>query len=153
MRKINRIVVHCSASNQKLSSADIVAYHLRPVAKGGRGWKRPGYHYVVAADGNVTNTLDVAFVSNGAKGYNSDSIHVCYIGGIDRNGKAVDNRTDCQKSALLTLLAELKRRFSNVPVVGHRDLSKDTNGNGKIDLWERIKDCPCFDAAEEYALL
>lgn len=23
--------------------------------------------------------------------------------------------------------------------------------NGKVDIWERIKECPCFDAIPEYA--
>ena len=34
--------------------------------------------------------------------------------------------------------------------MGHRDISPDKNGNGKIDTWEYIKACPCFNAMEEY---
>lgn len=151
MRKINRIVIHCSASNQNLTAADIVAYHLRPVNKGGRGWKRPGYHFIVSADGEVTQSVGIENISNGAKGYNSDSIHVCYIGGIDSFGRATDNRTSIQKRAMLELLIKLHHQFPTAKIVGHRDLSKDLNGNGKIDVWERIKACPCFDATDEYS--
>ena len=25
------------------------------------------------------------------------------------------------------------------------------NHNGRIDTWERIKECPCFDAIDEYS--
>ena len=64
---------------------------------------------------------------------------------------SVDNRTPEQKAALVKLLTELKTEFPVAQIVGHRDLSPDLNGNGVIDPWERIKDCPCFDAILEYA--
>jgi N-acetylmuramoyl-L-alanine amidase (T3 lysozyme) len=75
---------------------------------------------------------------------------VAYIGGIDREGKGVDNRTPEQKAALLDLLRELKRQYPTASILGHRDFSPDKNGNGIVDPWERIKECPCFDAIPEY---
>lgn len=149
-RVIRRIVVHCSAGSQSTKASEIVAYHLRPAALGGRGWKTPGYHYIVEADGNVVNTVEEHRIANGAKGFNSDSLHVCYVGGIDSKGRATDNRTDEQKQSLRRLLGELRRRYPDAEIVGHRDLSPDKNGNGKVDVWERVKACPSFDAAEEY---
>ena len=89
-------------------------------------------------------------MSNGVQGYNSTSINVAYIGGIDSKGKAVDNRTDAQKASLIKLLKELRDRYPKAQILGHRDISPDTNHNGKIDSWERIKECPCFDAMIEY---
>lgn len=94
--------------------------------------------------------LGEQFVSNGVQGYNSTSINVAYMGGIDSNGKAVDNRTEAQKASLVKLLKELRGRYPKAQFLGHRDISPDTNGNGKVDSWERIKECPCFDAKEEY---
>ena len=35
-------------------------------------------------------------------------------------------------------------------VIGHRDTSPDTNNNGVIDPFERIKECPCYDVIPEY---
>ena len=70
MRIINKIIVHCSAGSQKNKASDIVAYHLRPVAKGGRGWKVPGYHYIIEADGTVVATVPEEQVSNGVAGQN-----------------------------------------------------------------------------------
>lgn len=87
---------------------------------------------------------------DGVQGYNSTSINVAYMGGIDANGKAVDNRTDAQKASLVKLLKELRGRYPNAQILGHRDISPDTNHNGKVDSWERIKECPCFDAIIEY---
>lgn len=144
MRSIKRIFVHCTAGNQHQKIADLQAEFKR------KGWKNPGYHYVIQADGTITQLLGEQFVSNGVKGYNSTSINVAYMGGIASDGKAVDNRTPEQKESLLKLLKELKGRYPKAEIMGHRDISPDTNGNGIVDPWERIKECPCFDAKEEY---
>lgn len=144
MRGIKRIFVHCTAGSQRQTVTDLQAEFKR------KGWKNPGYHYVIQADGTVKQLLGEQFVSNGVKGYNSTSVNVAYMGGIDADGKAVDNRTDAQKASLLTLLKELKGRYPKAEILGHRDISPDTNGNGIVDPWERIKECPCFNARDEY---
>ena len=136
--------MHCTAGSQRQTVADLQAEFKR------KGWKNPGYHYVIQADGTVKQLLGEQFVSNGVKGYNSTSVNVAYMGGIDADGKAVDNRTDAQKASLLTLLKELKERYPKAEILGHRDISPDTNGNGIVDPWERIKECPCFNARDEY---
>jgi len=85
-------------------------------------------------------------VSNGVQGYNSTSINVSYIGGIDNKGRAIDNRTEAQKTSLLTLLKDLKRKYPNAHIMGHRDIwGKDKS------KWKKM--CPCFDAEAEYAFL
>lgn len=144
MRSIKRIFVHCTAGSQRQTVADLQAEFKR------KKWKRPGYHYVVQADGTITQLLDEEYVSNGVKGYNSTSIHVAYMGGIGAQGKATDNRTDAQKESLRKLLKLLKSRYPEADIMGHRDISPDKNGNGIVDSWERIKECPCFNAKEEY---
>lgn len=144
MRSIKRIFVHCTAGSQRLKIADLQAEFKR------KGWKHPGYHYVIQADGTITQLLGEQFVSNGVKGYNSTAVNVAYMGGIDAQGKAVDNRTPEQKASLVKLLKELKGRYPKAEIMGHRDISPDTNGNGIVDPWERIKECPCFNAKDEY---
>lgn len=144
MRSIKRIFVHCTAGSQRQKIADLQAEFKR------KGWKHPGYHYVIQADGTITQLLGEQFVSNGVKGYNSTAVNVAYMGGIDAQGKAVDNRTPEQKASLVKLLKELKGRYPKAEILGHRDISPDTNGNGIVDSWERIKECPCFNAKDEY---
>ena len=146
MREINNIVVHCTAGAQTQTAAQVISYHRRVL-----GWKAPGYHYIVEPDGHVTCALPESQVANGAKGHNSDSIHISYIGGVDAKGKGIDNRTLAQKEALVRILKELRMRYPHARILGHRDIaSKDTNHNGIIDPWERVKECPCFDAIPEY---
>ena len=102
-------------------------------------------------------------MTNGVKGYNSDTIHICYVGGVMRTNvnKALDTRTDLQKAGIVTCIIEAinwckangQDVTQNLGVVGHRDFSKDKNSNGAIESWERIKECPSFNAIEEYSYL
>nr|DAK05561.1 MAG TPA: endodeoxyribonuclease I [Caudoviricetes sp.] len=144
MRNIKYIAVHCTASSQHATSKELLLEFKR------KGWSKPGYHYIVDVSGKVFNTLSEDEVSNGVKGFNSNLINVAYIGGIDTKGKPVDNRTEEQKKSLLLLLKALRKKYPNAIIQGHRDFSPDTNKNGIVDPWERIKACPCFDAKVEY---
>lgn len=140
--------MHCSATpeGRDVTAADINKMHIA------RGFKKIGYHYVIRLDGTVETGRKENEVGSHAKGYNANSIGVCYVGGLASDGKTPkDTRTAAQKSALKKLLHTLKQRYPNARIVGHRDLSPDTNHNGKVDKWEWIKACPCFDAIPEYA--
>lgn len=140
--------MHCSATpeGRDVTAADINKMHIA------RGFKKIGYHYVIRLDGTVETGRKENEVGAHAKGYNANSIGVCYVGGLASDGKTPkDTRTAAQKSALKKLLHTLKQRYPNARIVGHRDLSPDTNHNGKVDKWEWIKACPCFDAIPEYA--
>ena len=144
MRTIERIFVHCTAGSQKQTIEDLKAEFKR------KGWKSYGYHYVIMPDGKIENILSEENVSNGVQGYNQTAINVAYIGGIDAKGKGVDNRTEEQKKSLRTLLSNLKNKYPSAKIMGHRDISPDKNGNGIVDPWERIKECPAFNAIDEY---
>lgn len=137
MRDIKRIFVHCTAGSQKATLEDLLNEFRA------KGWNNPGYHYVVFPDGKVEHILPEDKISNGVQGYNSTSINVAYVGGIDSKGGATDNRTQEQKDALNHLLFGLKTRYPNAHIMGHRDIwGKDPK------KW--MKMCPCFDAEAEY---
>ena len=140
MRDIRKIFVHCTAGSQKQTKNDLLKEFKN------KGWKNPGYHYVVFPDGKIEQLLDENEVSNGVQGYNSTSINIAYVGGIDRQGRAVDNRTEAQKMAFTELLTRLKNKYPNAHIMGHRDIwGKDKS------KWKKM--CPCFDAEAEYAYL
>lgn len=141
LRTIKRIFVHCTAGNQKTTTINTLKNEFKA-----RGWKVAGYHYVVFPNGNVIQMTDENVVANGVRGYNENSIHVSWVGGY--NG--IDNRTKEQKETLILLLKELKAKYPFASILGHRDISPDINHNGIVDAWERIKNCPCFDAIKEY---
>ena len=145
MRSIKRIFVHCTAGNKR-QIAESLLYFFHHV----KGWNNPGYHYVVEYDGKVVQLAPEERVVNGVKGFNSTSISIAYTGGIDDKGKACDTRSNAQKKAMRELLEELRQRYPDAEILGHRDISPDTNHNGIVDPWERIKECPSFDAKKEY---
>lgn len=133
MRNINLIIVHCSATpeGRNVAVADIDRWHRE------RGFDGIGYHYVVYIDGSVHEGRPLNKVGAYCKGHNAHSIGICYIGGVDLNGKPKDTRTLAQKDALVNLLMRLKRRFPKAVIRGHRDFA--------------AKACPSFDATKEYA--
>ncbi len=133
MRKINYIAVHCTATAQSATVESIKRYWKEQL-----GWKSPGYHYIIDSKGEITQLLDCAEVSNGVRGHNSETINVCYIGGVDGENKPIDNRTRQQCGKLRFLIRKLKELHSNAIIQGHRDFPNVA------------KACPCFDAKEEY---
>lgn len=133
MRQIDKIIVHCSATprGRAFSVADIDGWHKA------RGFKGVGYHYVVMLDGTVCPARPLARIGAHCLGQNAASIGVCYIGGLESDGKTpADTRTPGQKRALSALIAELRQRFPRISVHGHCEFA--------------AKACPCFDAASEY---
>lgn len=154
MRKITRLNIHCTATRagRTYTVADIDRDHK---ARGfGKGASRPcGYHYIIYADGSVHQGRRDDEVGANAAGYNTESIGIVYVGGLDANGKPADTRTPAQIAAMARLVRDLAVKYG-VPrarILGHRDLSPDTNGNGRIDPWEWTKQCPCFNVQAELA--
>ena len=133
MRTITLIIVHCSANRagSALRMADIDSYHRS------LGWIGCGYHYVIPTDGAIEPGRPEEMVGAHCKNHNRHSIGVCYIGGLSKDGKPADTRTDAQRIALRNLLEQLHRRYPDALIVGHRDLDPQ-------------KVCPCFDVANEY---
>lgn len=146
MRPIGYIVLHCSATRtgQKVTVKDIEKWHKA------RGFRTIGYHYVIDVDGTVVEGRPLDEIGAHVTNYNRSSIGICYIGGLNKQGKAEDTRTPEQKTAILKLLRELRKEFPLAAIAGHRDFSPDKNGNGIIEPFEYMKECPCFDAKVEY---
>lgn len=159
--KPDAIIIHCSATRegQDIGVKEIDSMHKQ------RGFNKIGYHYVIRLDGSVEkgreetaigahcNTKGFSRQSYSRQSYNRHSIGICYVGGLDKNGKAKDTRTDAQKASLMNLINDICRRYPIVELLGHRDTSPDLNDNGEVEPAEYIKTCPCFDVRSEYGLL
>lgn len=133
MRKINSIIVHCTGTkpDKNLGVNQIRAFH-RDVYK----WKDIGYHFLVRLDGIIEEGRPLGEIGAHCKGFNKYSIGVCYVGGLNPFTRLPeDTRTDAQKAALEKLIDNLCSSY-HCRVFGHRDFAH--------------KDCPCFDAKEEY---
>jgi N-acetylmuramoyl-L-alanine amidase len=142
MRLIKYIIVHCTAGNQNQTVAD-----LKKWWKDGMGWMQVGYHKVITKDGVVHTLVDDSVITNGVAGYNSNSLHVSYCGGIDAKGNTSDNRTPAQKTSLEAIVKAWKKLYPTAFIKGHRDFSPDKNEDGKITPNEYIKNCPAFEVS------
>lgn len=103
-RNIKEIILHCSATpeGKDYNIDTIKKWHLQ------RGFSDIGYHYVIYRDGSIHNGRDVNISGAHCTNHNSNSIGICYIGGLDSTGKkAKDTRTEAQKKALVGLVRQL----------------------------------------------
>ena len=133
MRTIDKIIIHCSATpeGRQTTIEEIKQWHLQ------RGWKDIGYHYVIYLDGTIHIGRPESVIGAHCSGYNKNSIGICYIGGVDKDGKTPkDTRTVGQKMALIEILKRLKRDYPNATLHGHNEFAN--------------KACPSFNVKEEY---
>ena len=145
MREINLIVVHCSATraDRAFTENDLEVCHRH------RGFNGAGYHFYIRKNGDIKNTRPLEKPGAHALGYNAYSIGICYEGGLDVRYRPADTRTEWQKHSLRVLIRTLLMDYPGCRVCGHRDLSPDRNGDGRISPEEWVKECPCFEVTSK----
>lgn len=126
MRKINDIIVHCTATRAGVNytASDIRRWHVE------KGWSDIGYHYVIDLDGTLELGRPVEQVGAHCYGHNENSIGVVYVGGLNEKGEPADTRTEAQRVTLKATVKHLAAVY-NAEIHGHCDYS--------------AKSCPCFD--------
>lgn len=87
------IIIHCSATRagQDFTAADIDRWHRA------RGFRSIGYHFVIRLDGTIEPGRDVSLDGAHCTGWNRRSIGICYVGGLDKEGRPADTRTEAQR--------------------------------------------------------
>jgi len=126
MRKINMIIVHCSATTKGMDIGvqEIDAWHKQ------RGFNGVGYHYVIRRDGLIEIGREHKEIGAHCKGRNARSLGICLVGGINNTGGAENNFSSVQFESLAKLLKELQRKYNVSQIQGHKDFAN--------------KACPCF---------
>ena len=132
-RTIKEIIVHCTATPEGRVET---VQSIRNMHKA-RGFSDIGYHYLIGLNGERWEGRNVNLIGAHCEGHNSNSIGVCYVGGVDKKMQAKDTRTENQKYALVALLKDLRKLYPKANIYGHHDFNKG-------------KSCPCFDAKNEY---
>lgn len=118
-RMVDRIVLHCSASDYENQTAK----WIDKIHKA-RGWEGIGYHFFVRKNGLLERGRGLDEVGAHVYGHNRNSIGVCLAG--------LKRFNHLQYESLTTLLLLLKRLYPNASLLGHRDL-------------DNKKTCPVFD--------
>lgn len=131
MRKINKIIIHCSATpeGRAVTIQEIEKWHRE------KGYNGIGYHYVIGLNGEVWKGRDINVVGAHTVGQNANSIGVCYIGGCDKSMKAKDTRTTSQKVALLNLVKELKKQYPKASIHGHNEFAAKACPSFNVKSW------------------
>ena len=135
MRDLNRIILHCSATKegQDFSAATIRGWHVN-----GRGWSDIGYHWIIRLDGSIEVGRPLEKSGAHTKGHNKDSVGVCYIGGLDEDGKAKDTMNPEQEKAWRMIVLSLRTLYGNhITIHGHNEFAN--------------KACPSFTVKEKFA--
>lgn len=142
-KRTDYIVAHVTATppTMDIGMKEVTAMHRR------LKWATSGYACVIRRDGHPEfdkHGLNIA--RNHVRGFNSISIGVSMVGGVDKRGRAENNMTPAQFKTLEEIVNQWQDRFTQAGFCGHRDLSPDRDGDGIIEPHEHLKACPCFDA-------
>jgi len=134
-REINKIILHCSATREgtDIGVNTIRQWHMSAP----RNWSDVGYHYVIKLDGTVQVGRPEERIGAHVKGENTNSIGICYIGGVETDGRTPkDTMTIAQELAMFDLIHALRMRYGMIPVHGHNEYA--------------AKACPSFVVLEKY---
>ncbi len=133
-RKIDKIIIHCSASpnGRPQTIQDVDAWHQargfhRSHPIGNLDLKAIGYHFIIYIDGTIHAGRDIEEIGAHATGFNANSIGICMLG--------TDKFTIPQWSELSWQIVQLGGKYPQAQILGHRDLP------------DVHKLCPGFDVA------
>lgn len=121
------IFVHCSATKPSMN------WGLREIRQSHkeRGFLDVGYHFIIKRDGTIEAGRDEDVIGAHVEGYNSTSVGVCLVGGVDDRLKPEANFTPAQMQALRSLLVTLLAKYGGSVLRAHHDVAP--------------KACPSFD--------
>lgn len=129
-KSTTEIILHCSATveGQNFTVQQIHQMHIK------NKWAGIGYNYYIDLNGVIWKGRPEDCVGAHTTNHNSKSIGICYCGGLDKNKKAKDTRTEKQKEAILELLRYLHKKYPKATIHGHNEFA--------------AKACPSFNVSE-----
>ena len=125
---------------------------MSPKEEGGRGWDRVGYSDMIYLDGslinltpfNQDNRIDPWEMTWGARGFNSRSRHVVYVGGLGRVylpeenmsvEDAKDTRTAEQLYTMEIYVKYMILRHPGIKILGHNQVSSKACPSFHVPTW------------------
>lgn len=98
-------------------------------------WSGIGYHYFVRKDGTIYRGRPENKMGAHVSGMNNCSLGICAEGNYDIE----TTMPTAQYNAIVELIADIKTRYPNAKVVGHRDIGS-SDCPGRYYPLDRIKD-------------
>jgi len=116
--RVKYLILHTTAGNIKGTAVDVMNDHFY-----NKKWKTGGYHYLIQADGKVTQCYQDSVTTNGAKDAgNYRCMHISWIGGFDFK----EGGNKITKGQAITLVEMVKfycKRYPDILVFGHNQFS------------------------------
>lgn len=127
------IIIHCAATppSADIGRAEIDKWHRQ------KGWFEIGYHFVIRRNGKVETGRELMEVGAHAEGYNSVSVGVCLVGGVNEKNIPEANFTEAQWTALIALIKNLKAKFPGAKIIGHNEVAKKACPSFNVQKWLR----------------
>ncbi len=140
MRKIDTVVVHCTATRPQWwagKSAEEKVREVRDWHVSGNRWSDIGYHYLIDRDGTVVQGRPIERAGAHAIGHNATSIGISLFGGhgSSRNDDFYDNFTIEQENALRALIQELEAKYPIHKIIGHNEVSAKACPGFQVGPW------------------
>lgn len=141
MRKIDKIVIHCSATRPEWMADEGINAQLKEIDRWHRerGFDMIGYSYVISRAGEAVVGRPLEKTPAAQKGHNKGSIAICLIGGFgsDADDLATDHYTPVQLARLHALIKELQEQYNvkNENVIGHNRVSTKACPGFRVSKW------------------
>lgn len=107
------------------------------------GWAGIGYHFFVRKNGEIYAGRPIDTVGAHVQGMNSCSIGICAEGDYHNKDKVMP---EAQKKSIKWLISEMKKKYPNAKIVGHREIG-DSNCPGQYYPLEEMK--KSYNVSEE----
>lgn len=125
------IFVHCSATKPSMN------WGLREIRQSHkeRGFLDVGYHFIIKRDGTIEAGRDEDVIGAHVEGYNSTSVGVCLVGGVDDRLKPEANFTPAQMQALRSLLVTLLAKYEGAVLRAHHEVAPKACPSFNLKRW------------------
>lgn len=129
-RKVDLLIIHCSATppNMDIGAKEIRRWHKN------KGWSDIGYHDVIRINGSIERGRDYNKSGAHVRGYNSNSLGVVLVGGVDEYNDPEANFTQDEWKSIARYCRMVKAQLPHISIHGHNEFSS--------------KACPSFDVQE-----
>lgn len=147
-RKWKYGIIHCTAhpKGRRMTGHEVAEQQMRPRSRGGRGWKRPGYGYVIRLDGTIDQLVpndgnqyvEPREITNGVAGMNEESCSAAYLGGMSEDmTRPEDTRTPAQRNALAVLVKQWIAENPDILILGHNQVAAKACPSFDVPAWLR----------------
>lgn len=104
-----------------------------------RGWSGIGYHWVIKRDGTIEDGRPVNKVGAHVKGYNTGSLGLCMVGGVNNDGDADNNFTVRQWHSLELMARGIKAMIPHITIHGHNEYANKACPSFSVQTWVQSK--------------